>query len=745
MVRFPRNSYAGKNTAAARPRGTFAAGFRIDGGGSLLTVKTSLTMAHQTLETARELQRSGDAKGALELARAVAAKHPDSPHAWWLIGLSAKSIGAYDEALTAFKETLRRVPEWAPGWTEYGAVLRTSGRVEEAKRALNHALTLDPRSASAHRELGLIFESSKVHDEQIKHLNAVDALGEATEADLNKLGTVYYNTKCYSSAAVSYRRASNLGHHAYSYFNLGLAYEYKENPQNLDAIDSYRRALRQDPNFKRAEEGICRLKTRLLPVADNLVRQGSRLLNPEEHYRFYSNPFELLRIQRGENVDKVDRSSLRKRKRVLLSEIELEDGQVPWLAGLRIDRSSASALVDELDDDDGWYRHQVVFDDQPLLNFLTRGEIDLFTYSDSYLPETTQNALDEEAFRSWITTPFCKQFDLVLTQALKHKVLIAVQAMLTGRRYVVESDDEACFIGAQKAADNLLQPLREELHRSAKVVPAVQSVEVISAELATILNLLPNNFHRCQTEAVRLIHSIAIACYNTHGESELSRQILATTRRFRFNSADLKQQLDKDSRTVDKIIARERKDEVKLIQAGKPLEITKDSVAQGDKVIPATEIASVRWGSILTGHGNARRLDVLLAFRSERGDVIEITWSATQDLQQQKKYFHNLVNAAFTYVLPHVLEKLRRQIESGERLTIGPVVVGRLGVQIEAKGWFSSKPMLVPWSQLETGIQNGLLRVCDRRSPKLQAVLDLRNVENAVILSLLVEAEGGPR
>jgi tetratricopeptide (TPR) repeat protein len=682
---------------------------------------------------------------ALEVARAVAAEDPDSQHSWWLISLSAKSVGAYDEALAALKETLRRVPKWAPGWTEYGAVLRMSERMEEAKRALSHALTLDPRNASAHRELGLIFEAAKDHDKQIKHFAVVDSLGEATEADLNRLGTAYYNKKYFNSAAEYYRKAVTLAHGAYSYFNLGLAYEYKTNPQNLDATDAYRRALQQDPDFKPAKEGVARLKPHLLRLADGAVRQRFALLKAEEHYRFYINPFELLGIERRNELDKVDPTNLRKRRMALLREIELEDGRVPWLAELRIDRSYASALVDELSDDDGWGRHQIVFNDQPLLNFLTRGEIDLFTYSDAYFPERTLRSLESEAFRSWLSTRFSKQFNLVLTQALKRKALTTVQAMLTGRRYVAEPDDEACFFGAHREAENLLKSLRAAMHRCAKVVPAVQSIHMISAEVAPILNLLPDSFHRWQTEAVRLIRSIAIACYNIHGDSNLSQQILATARRFRFNSADLKQQLDKDSRTIDKIIAEERQNEVKLTQEGKPLEITKDSVVQGAKVMPASEVASVRWGSILAGHVNAPRLDVLLAFRSERGDQIEITWAATQDLEQQKKYFQDLVNGACRYVLPHVLEKLTHRIRSGERLMIGPVIVGQIGVQIEAKGWFSSKPKLVPWSQVETQIQNGLLEIYDRRSPKLRAVLDLRNIENAVILSSLAKTEGEPR
>jgi hypothetical protein len=308
---------------------------------------------------------------------------------------------------------------------------------------------------------------------------------------------------------------------------------------------------------------------------------------------------------------------------VLLSEIELEDGRIAWLPGLQIHRSNAIVLIDELDEEEGWYRHQVVFDDKPLLNFLTRGEIDLFIYSDTYFPESTLRAVDQEGFCNWISTAFAKQFNLVLTRTLQRKAIIAVQAMLAGRRYVTESNGAACFLGPQIEIelDNLLQPLREAMRRSAEVVPTLQSVEAILAEIAPVLNLLPDRLSKWQTEAVRLIRSIAIACYNEHGETDLSQQILSTTRGFRFKSAGLKQQLDEDLRTVDKIIADERQYEVKLTQGGKPLEITRDSLVQGDKRIPAKEVASVRWGSILSGNVSARKLDVLLAFRSDRGII----------------------------------------------------------------------------------------------------------------------------
>jgi tetratricopeptide (TPR) repeat protein len=270
------------------------------------------TLSRREKGSRHQLQRTGDHPGALEIARAVAAQHPDSADAWWLVSFSAKSLGDYDDALIDLRETIRRVPSWAPGWVGYGAVLRMSGRIEEAKRALSHALTLDPRNASAHRELSLIFESTKEYDEQVKHLSALDDLGSATEEDLNKLGTAHYNNKRFAPAAHYYRRVASLGGQAYAYFNLGLAYEYNEAPQYLDAADAFRRALLHDPSFTRAEEGLARLAPRLLGAADDALRQGRAILKRGEYYRYYVSPFELLDIRR---TDEVDPTYLRQRKK----------------------------------------------------------------------------------------------------------------------------------------------------------------------------------------------------------------------------------------------------------------------------------------------------------------------------------------------------------------------------------------------------------------------------------------------
>jgi len=81
----------------------------------------------------------------------------------------------------------------------------------------------------------------------------------------------------------------------------------------------------------------------------------------------------------------------------------------------------------------------------------------------------------------------------------------------------------------------------------------------------------------------------AIACHNEHGDTDLSQAVLNLSKLFRFKNAELTQRLEEDFKTVQKLIAEQRKDECKL-QFGKErkFEITKEGVLDAEKFFRST-------------------------------------------------------------------------------------------------------------------------------------------------------------
>ena len=131
-----------------------------------------------------------------------------------------------------------------------------------------------------------------------------------------------------------------------------------------------------------------------------------------------------------------------------------------WLADYPLDRARALAIVDELDDKDKKRYHWAVFQNKRLLSFLTRGDIQHFLYADDYFPYETLELLDSEPdFRTFLSKPFARQYNLVLPRAIEQQLLPVVEVLFDGRRWVDPEDEDICFEGAFKRIDDLVELL----------------------------------------------------------------------------------------------------------------------------------------------------------------------------------------------------------------------------------------------------------------------------------------------
>ena len=433
------------------------------------------------------------------------------------------------------------------------------GRLDEAENALNKGLVFESEVPWLWRQFALLHRKRKNYSEEAEALGQLVVLGKADSNDLNLLGIAYKNHGNFAKALEYYRRSALASPITAPLFNMGLVFQHPDVSQDVDATDAFRRALLLDPSYDKAKEQVEILKKKLIPLAAHARQASAELVQPNERFQFYVSPFEALNLNDVTDVDSLEPEIIQRAQRKLLAEIEL-DGSVSWLDDYRLDMARAIALVGELDEGKAERDyHFAIFQNKPLLRFLTRGEIDHFLYSDDYFPQETLELLDEEpGLKNFLSKPFAQQYNLLLSSSIKRFESKVVEALFDGRRWVIAADQDACYQGADKWVMELIGAIQKKRIASEAKESKISAKELdnwlFAHGFTTIVNLLPAHFRPAQTELVREIRLLAVSWHNQHNDPEMARDVLAVCKRFRFKSEQLNRALEEDVETVSRII-----------------------------------------------------------------------------------------------------------------------------------------------------------------------------------------------
>lgn len=700
------------------------------------------------IEEAKKLRRTGNHAEALAVLDVFLLSEPENADAWWIAALALHSLKRHEKAAEYLRETLKLAPRWAAGWSQLGVVLCEVGKMEEGEKALFHALRLKPDDAFSLRQLARFARQEKDYERELNSLLELYAIGQADSHDLNQIGIAAFNKKDFGRAIEFYHLSIAAQPSTAPLFNLALIYNDPEISQDVDATDCLRRALLLDPNYKIGKDKLEKIAEKLVGLADKAISAGP-LLAADEWFRFYINPFEILQANPSRDLATLDTKWVQSAKKRVKSELELEDEKLEVLDNVPLDRNRILECIDELFDEDKKAFHWNVFQTPPLLNFLTRGKIDHFLYFPDYAPYEALRALDWEEFREWLSEPFARQYDLVLSRALDRELFAVIESLFDGRRWVIGKHDEICFNGASRYVARRLEPLQYLADNAADKFPTLAEIEAIidghhvidyaprTGTLARLLNLLPDHFRGLQSKAVELIRSLALTAYNEHGDTDLSKAVLHLSKKFHFKSARLRQQLGDDFKKIEELIKQERAHEAKYNLGERPMQVTKDGVKLGDVFLKSSEIATICWGINVLNEGYVRHFDFLLVFRDTNLNSVKINWKSSQDLEKQQEAFNALLKAALIYIVPGLVERIQRQLASGEHIRVGACNLRKDGVAFETQGWFLTKQRFVPWGRVGTEIQNGMLHVFDKTDRSIMVKSALRDSENAVVLQFL--------
>lgn len=737
--------------------------------------------ADELIEKAKDQLKRKRPEEALVSALAATDAEPDNSDAWWVAALSRIALKDPRNAIIALVKTVEISPSADNAWSRLGTLRLNNGDQDEAKEAFIESLDWNSENIDALEGMAKIYvleDDEDQDDEEASVLERIARLSYLDSGQLNRFGIIHYRAERHHEA-IKYWRLHTAGDTDPSgRFNLGLAYNHQEVSQDADAIDMWRMVLRHWDDYERAKESITSLLPRMLELAKQVRSQGETLLPKEQWYEHYINPFELLNPSGELGRDDFDAKTIQKLKKTLLHEIALEDGAVHWLPGIKVDKSRAIGLCDELMNDSKRYFHWLVFSNKPLLNFLSKGSYEHFLVHESSSEIDTIEVIEDadSGFQEWLGDLFIPQFNRVLCKAIDVGNLVVLECLLDGRRWVPPSHADRCFQNARHAIDRRLQPLRDANKRADDEKPLLSQVKGLlnHGNLLGIMNLLPSYFEDFQNEAVNQLRGIAISSFNAHGDADQARQIVELAKQFSFRSADANRQIEEDAQQIEKLLQQERKHESKLTIGDKRCEVTKEGVRMGDLFIATTDVSTVRWGIMLSGERAAPSYDFSMVVMSDfrmrrhaamlrehgpltvhepladfdmdtarRNWIIRIGWHAVNDIKKQKDLFQGLVTATLNYILPSLIERVEKSLAAGHSIAIGPCTVSRHGLAFDTKGWIFTASHVVPWQRVRHSLNNGEITIHDIAVSKATVSFPFRDTDNAPLLQILINIKNG--
>lgn len=270
----------------------------------------------------------------------------------------------------------------------------------------------------------------------------------------------------------------------------------------------------------------------------------------------YINPYILLKLtpQDLESSPKLLRSA----KKLLLADIEL-DGNFR-VEGIRVERSEALRIIDELDDENKREFHSEVFHNKLLNKFLTDGNTELF------FDESSPNFASDADFLHFLLPYYAEKFNQTFFEAVKKGNLEEIRQMqkspiiLEGKYFDISREKVRRYFN-QKLHDleylldcfnrepsiDILLPVNvsfsktylsffNPFQKSSKITPLREFEEsIFKAKDRRVLNILSDEFQNLRDEIAKCIQNIGVAIVNELGEEEISLSLLKIADGFDLN------------------------------------------------------------------------------------------------------------------------------------------------------------------------------------------------------------------
>ncbi len=198
---------------------------------------------------------------AITAYREAVRRDPQNAVAQYGLGVAYSHKGADDQAIVAYREAIRLQPDNVDAYYGLGLVSERKGDNNEAIAAVREALRLNPRLADGYYNLGMIHARLRQNDQAIAAYREAIRLQPSNALAQYGLGVAHSREGQDDQAIAAYREAIHLQpHYADAYYSLGVIYAKRR--QNDPALEAYNQALRLNPSHAEAYAGVGVIYTR---------------------------------------------------------------------------------------------------------------------------------------------------------------------------------------------------------------------------------------------------------------------------------------------------------------------------------------------------------------------------------------------------------------------------------------------------------------------------------------------------
>ena len=141
------------------------------------------------------------------------------------LGVAYNSIGRYQDAVEAYKQTIRIKPDYAEAHYNLGVAYDKLSRGKDEIEAYKQAIKIKPDYAKAYYNLGVSYEDLGRHQDAIEaYKQTIRIKPDYADAYIN-LGVIYYKLGRYQDAVETYKQTIRIKpDFALVHYNLGVTY-----------------------------------------------------------------------------------------------------------------------------------------------------------------------------------------------------------------------------------------------------------------------------------------------------------------------------------------------------------------------------------------------------------------------------------------------------------------------------------------------------------------------------------------
>lgn len=174
------------------------------------------------------------------------------------------------------------------------------------------------------------------------------------------------------------------------------------------------------------------------------------------------------------------------------------------------------------------------------------------------------------------------------------------------------------------------------------------------------------------------------------------------------------------------------------LQGKKQLLISDEVIKWGDKTINSKDVKAVKYGSIAMGTmGIQTNQNYSFKFQDTNNKDLAIYFSSVSLAGPNEKLedaFRKIEDAIWSAVTSRILSQWKQDLDSGKNFSAGCVTLMPNGVNMKISKLFSSREVLVPWTDVDIELYNGYLYIRSKVNKKDECSMNIQNEWNAITL-----------